>query len=198
MFGILGGALERGWPAASNPAAVAAFLQQHRLAVLGQSAAFVLSAAAYVWFFSAMRVVLAHAEGADSDGAATVFGGGLVWVALQFTAQAMQVGIATAPVDAISPATLWIATAVFALANLPLGVALFAVAYVTFRTNVFPRWLGALALLAAFGQIVLAASAVVQSGPLAADGWLLYVLYPLVLVWLVPTIAVSWRRGRPR
>ena len=46
VVGAVGGALDRGWPTASDPSAVATFIAIHRTAILAQSMAFVLSASA--------------------------------------------------------------------------------------------------------------------------------------------------------
>jgi hypothetical protein len=35
---------------------------------------------------------------------------------------------------------------------------------------------------------------VVESGPLASDGWLSFVLYPFFLIWLVPATVIMVRR----
>ncbi len=80
-----------------------------------------------------------------------------------------------------------------------LAVMLTAVAVLTFRAHAFPAWLGWLSLLAAVAQLVPVLGIVVDSGPLAADGWLVaYMPYPLYVVWLAcATVAMVVRIGKP-
>ena len=196
LTGAVGGALERGWPSAADPAAVASFIEQHRTAILGQSMAFVLSAAIYVWFFAALRSLLARAEGEGSVLSSLAFGGGLVWAALQMVSQALQVGVAMAPTATLQPATLWMMAAVFSISNLPLALTLLATALVAFRTGVLPRWLAWIAVFAAGAQVALWIGTVVRHGPLAPDGWLTYVLYPSIALFLLPTTVLMFRRAR--
>jgi hypothetical protein len=85
--------------------------------------------------------------------------------------------------------------ATFAIANLPCAVMLRAVAVVSFRYAAFPVWLGWISVVAAGAQLLLWCGTVVSSGPLAPNGWLIYVPYPLFLVWLVPTMTVMIKRS---
>jgi hypothetical protein len=88
---------------------------------------------------------------------------------------------------------------VFTIANLPLAVMLVAVAIVSLRHRAFPRWLGWLAVVAAGAQAMLWLATVVESGPLASDGWLSFALYPFFMIWLVPATVIMVRgTGTPR
>ncbi len=61
-----------------------------------------------------------------------------------------------------------------------------------------PPWLGWISIAAAVAQLLLWGGTVVSGGPLALNGWLTYVLYPLFLIWLVPTTVVMIKRlGKP-
>jgi hypothetical protein len=196
--GAAGGALERGWPSASDPAAVAAFIADKRAEILAQSMLFVLSAALFLWFLGSLRGFLARAEGEPAPLSTVVFGTGAVWVGLSMVAQAFQVGQAMDPNAGVQPTLLWTMAAMFSIANLPLAVMLLAVAVVSLRNRAFPRWLGWLSVVAASAQTVLWLGAVGREGPLAPNGWLIYVLYPLFAVWLVPTaiVMLKWI-GKP-
>jgi hypothetical protein len=63
VAGLLGGALERGWPSGSDPHAVARFIAANRPAILAQSMLFVLSTGIYLWFLSSLCTFLRRAEG---------------------------------------------------------------------------------------------------------------------------------------
>ncbi|HVY50537.1 MAG TPA: hypothetical protein VHA07_03155 [Devosia sp.] len=192
--GGVGGALERGWPSSDDAAAVAAFVRDNGPAVLGQSAGFVLSAAFYILFLSALRARLKSTEGDGAWLSAAMFGAGLVWVTLSILAQALQTGVATAALHGVEPpqALLWTLVSVFGVANLPAALMLTAVGVAIVRGRAFPLWLGWIALAAALAQAVLTAGAFVPSGPLSATGWATYALYPVFLVWLLPTIVLMW------
>lgn len=69
---------------------------------------------------------------------------------------------------------------------------------VSLRHRAFPGWLGWIAVVAAGAQLLLWLSTVVDSGPLASDGWLSFALYPFFLVWLLPaTVIMVKRAGKP-
>jgi hypothetical protein len=85
--------------------------------------------------------------------------------------------------------------AFFTIANLPLAVMLLSVAVVSLRHRAFPLWLAWIALLAAAAQALLWLATVVDSGPLALQGWLNFALYPFFLVWLVPATAFMIKRA---
>jgi len=194
VAGGAGGALERGWPNGNDPVAVAAFIAEHRSAILGQSMLFLLSSAFYLWFLGCLRAYLGKAEGGPQRVSAVAFGAGTAWVALSMMAQAFQIGLTMAAPTGVQPTAMWTMAATFALANLPCAVMLAAVAVVSFRHAAFPRWLGGISVAAALAQLLLWSGAVVTAGPLAPNGWLTYTLYPLFLVWLVPTSIVMMRR----
>jgi hypothetical protein len=195
VIGAVGGALERGWPSASDPAAVTTFIATNRTGVLAQSMAFVLSAGFFLWFFGGLRSFLIRRERGNGRLSTMAFGAGVVWAGLQMVAQAFQVGVAIAPGGELEPTFLWTMAAMFSIANLPLAVMLFATALVTFQTHAFPIWLGWLSVVAAVAQMLLFAGTVVRSGPLAPNGWLTYALYPVIAVWLLPTTLVMIRQA---
>ena len=198
VAGAVGGALERGWPSATDPAAVATFIVEHRAAILGQSMMFLLSSALYIWFLGSLRSFLLRAESGAGRLSVVAFGAGLCWVVIGMVAQAFQVGITNGVAAGVQPALMWTMAATFAIANLPCAVMLAAVAVVTFRYRAFPVWLGYISIAAAAAQLLLWCGTVVSSGPLAPNGWLTYVLYPLFLVWLLPTVVVMIKRlGKP-
>ncbi len=75
---------------------------------------------------------------------------------------------------------------------------LVAVAVVSLRYHAFAMWLAWLAFAAAGAQSVLWVSTVVDTGPLAVDGWLSFALYPFFLSWLLPATIVMIRgAGKP-
>lgn len=195
VAGGAGGALERGWPSGDDPAAVAAFIAEHRGAILGQSVLFLLSSAIYLWFLASLRGHLARAEGGTARLSNAALGAGVAWAALGMLAQAFQVGITMSVRHGVQPALMWTMAATFAIANLPCAVMLAATAVVSLRHGAFPRWLGVISAVAASAQLLLFSGLVVTTGPLAPNGWLTYVLYPLFLVWLVPTTVVMIRRA---
>lgn len=196
--GAAGGALERGWPSASEPGAVARFVAEHQAAILGQSMAFALSAGLFLLFLGGLWSALRRVESEPSPLPQIAFGAGCTWAALQLVAQALQVGIAMAPAEVPPQALLRVMAATFSIGNFPLGVMLGAVAAASLRTRAFPAWLGWLAAGAAVAQGVLWLGTVARSGPLAPNGWLTYALYPLFALWLVPQSVVLLRRGTAR
>jgi hypothetical protein len=196
MLGAAGGAMERGWPSASDPAAVARFIAENRPAILAQSVFFLLSAGVAILFLGCLRSFLGRAEGGRGGLSSVAFGAGLVWAGISMVAQGVQVGIAMPSSGEVPSALLWTMSSIFGVANLPLGVMLIATTAVTLTTRAFPLWLGTLSAAAAAGQLVLCAGTVIRSGPLAPNGWLTYVLYPLFLVWLVPATILLIRRPR--
>lgn len=78
VLGAVGGALERGWPSASDPAAMATFIATNRTAILAQSMAFVVSAGFYLWFFGSLRNFLIRREGGTGRLSTLAFGAGFV------------------------------------------------------------------------------------------------------------------------
>ncbi|WP_370962536.1 hypothetical protein [Amycolatopsis sp. cg9] len=181
---------------ADSADAVVAHYTGNRGAIFAQSMLFLAGAALYLWFLGSLRSFLLRAEGGTGRVSAIAFGAGVVWIGLSALAQAFQIGLAAAPAAAALPALIATMNAVFTISALPLAVLLAAVAAVTWRHHAFPAWLGWVAVVAAGAQILLWSSTVVGSGPLAADGWLSYALYPVFLVWLVPATVVMTGRSR--
>jgi hypothetical protein len=180
-----------------NPV-VAADFAANRAAVLTQSMLFLAGAAFTLWFIGSLRTHLLRAEKGTGRLSNVAFGAGVAWTALNMLAQAFQAGVAGDPTGQAPVALLKAMNAVFTVANLPLAVMLAAVAVVSLRHHAFPTWLGLLAIAAAGAQALLWAATVVSSGPLAPSGWLIFVLYPFFLLWLVPATVIMMRRaGRP-
>jgi hypothetical protein len=170
----------------------------NRTALLTQSMLFLAGAAVSLWFIGSLRTYLLRAERGTGRLSAVAFGAGVAWAALNMLAQAFQVGAASDPQGDAPTALLKTMSAVFTVANLPLAVMLVAVAVVSLRHHAFPVWLAGLAVAAAAAQTLLWIATVVQTGPLASDGWLSFALYPFFLVWLVPATLIMMRRaGEP-
>jgi len=196
-LGGAAGALERGWPSGHDPVATAEFITVHRTAILAQSMLFAVSAAVLVGFLATLRTFLARTEGSEKTLSTIAYGAGIAWFTMMLLAQGLQIGISMAPSPTTPTALLWTMAAIFGLTNLPLAVALVAIAIVSFRHHAFPTWLAWITLLAASAQLLLFVSTVVDRGPLAPNGWLMYVLYPMFAVWLVPTAIVMLKRSTP-
>ena len=193
VFGGVGGALERGWPSATDPGAVADFVSAHRVAILAQSMAFLLSAALIICFFSGLRSFVARSEGESEPACNAMFGASLVWASLQMIAQSFQVGVAMAPAGGAPSVLLWFMSAAFSISNLPLAIALSVFAAIA-RQGSFPSWLWWISAAAACAEFLLFVGTVLESGPLGPNGWLTYTLYPVFLVWLVPTAVIVLKR----
>jgi hypothetical protein len=172
----------------------AADFAANRTALVTQSMLFLAGAAASLWFIGSLRTYLMRAEGGPGRVSTVAFGAGIAWVTVNMLAQAFQVGVAGDPGGDAPDAVLNTMSATFTIANLPLAVMLMAVAVVSLRHHAFPRWLGWLAVVAAAAHAVLWLSTAAASGPLASDSALSFVLYPFVLVWLVPATVVMMRR----
>jgi hypothetical protein len=80
------------------------------------------------------------------------------------------------------------------IANIPLVVLLAAVAVLAFRVAAMPAWLGWFSAVTAVGALVLALSVIRPEGALAPQGWLVYVLYMLPVLWLVAMTTITIRR----
>lgn len=167
----------------------------HRAAVLTQGMVFLLGSAVALWFLAALRGYLLRYEGGGGRLSSLVLAAGVAWVSVNLIAQAFQIGLADDPSGGAPFALIRIAMAIFTIANLPLAVSLVAVAVVSLRYHAFPAWLAWLGLGAAVAQALLWLSTVLDSGPLAPNGWLSFVLYPFFLIWLVPTSVVMMRRA---
>lgn len=181
---------------ATPPAEITAFFARNGTAQLQESLLFCAGAMALLWFVGTLRGFLAEAEGGKGRLSAVVFGAAVSQITVNVVAQAFQIGLATTPRGEVPAALVALANAVFLLANLPLAVMLLAVGVVSWRTGAFPRWLSVVALVAAAAHALLAGSFSVTDGPLAADGWLSFALYPAFVVWLVPAAIIMIVRTR--
>lgn len=188
LFGAAAEVFERAPVTAADFAA-------NRSALLTQSMLFLLGSAFALWFLGALRSHLLRYEGGSGTVSTIAFGAGVSWVVLNMMAQAFQVGLADDPSGDAPSVVLRIAIATFTIANLPLAVMLIAVAVVSLRLHAFPVWLGGIAGVAAIAHTVLFLATSIDSGPLAADGWLSFALYPFFLIWLVPTSVIMMRRA---
>ncbi|GII05998.1 DUF4386 family protein [Planobispora takensis] len=187
---------ERGGVNPDDPAdQITAFFTANGSALLTQSALFVIGAAALLWFIAGLRAFLGAAEGGSQWLATLAFGAGIAQIAANLTAQTFQIGLATAPPEQVSGALVALTNAAFALANAPTAVMLAAVAVVSLRHRAFPGWLGRLAAAAAGAYVILSVSAVAPDGPLAPGGALSYLLYPALVIWLVPAAITMIARG---
>lgn len=173
----------------------AADFAANRTALLTQSMLFMAGAAVSLWFLGSLRTHLLRAEGGTGRLSTVAFGAGIAWAALNMLAQAFQVGAASDPEGEAPTALLKTMSAVFTVANLPLAVTLVAVAVISLRYHAFPVWLGWLSIASAGAQTLLWVATVVQSGPLASDGWLSFALYPFFLIWLVPATVIMMRKA---
>lgn len=203
-LGIAAAAFERGAPPANAPIEdTLAFLSTYRAELLVQSLLFVLSAGVYIWFFGSLRGFLWCAEGETGNIAETAFGAGLVWAGLQMVLQSAQVALAMGASGDLEPALAGVISdltyALSVIAYVPMAVMLIAVAAATFRTGVFPRWLGWLSALTAAMNIFMSLGIVVSSGVLVPGGGLTYVIYLLTVVWLLATTTLMFTRlGKDR
>lgn len=173
----------------------AADFAANRTALVTQSMLFLAGAAVSLWFLGSLRVYLLRAEGGPGRVSTLAFGAGVAWATLNMLAQAFQIGVASDPGGQAQDALVNTMSATFTIANLPLAVMLVAVAVVSLRHHAFPVWLGWLAVAAAAAHALLWLSTAAESGPLASDSMLSFVLYPFVLIWLVPATVIMVRRA---
>jgi len=201
-FGAASGILMIGLGAAAtaferSPVTAADFAA-NRSALVTQGMLFLAGAAVSLWFLGSLRAYLLRAEGGTGRLSTVAFGAGVAWATINMVAQAFQVGVASDPEGSAPEALLKTMSAVFTIANLPLAVMLVAVAVISLRYHAFAIWLAWLAFAAAGAQSVLWVSTVVDTGPLAVDGWLSFALYPFFLIWLLPATIVMIRgAGKP-
>jgi hypothetical protein len=78
----------------------------NRELLLAQSLLFVVSTGFFVLLVSALRSFLIRAEGGTGVLSTTAFGAGMVWSAISLVAQAIQVALAMAFVDAVPTAVV--------------------------------------------------------------------------------------------
>ncbi len=187
---------ERGPVSASDPIAkIVAYYVDNQGALRAQALLFVVGAGFFLWFLGSLRCFLSRAEGGSGRLSNLALSAGVASTVVTLAALAFQVGLASAAQDAGQPALIAIMDASFVVANLPLAVMLLAVAILTFRTAVFPAWLGWLSLLAAVAQLIPVYGIVLEGGPLAADGWVsAYLPYPLYALWLAGAAVVTTLR----
>ena len=206
-FGAAAVALERPWPATSDPAAFPAFLAGNRDAILAQSMLFVISAGCFMWFLASLRSFLVQAEGGTGRLSTLAFTAGMIGYGLNVIGQAPQITLTLPAASGMAPGSAALLTdlgyVMLVVANIPLAVMYAAVAVVSLRTKVFPTWLGWLAVLAGAAALGLSFAVVDPAGPLAPQGWASYLLYPAAIVWLIPATTLMIRRiggptGRPR
>jgi hypothetical protein len=183
---------ERGVLSASDPVGtIVAHYTENQGALRAQALLFVVGAGFFLWFLGSLRSFLSQAEGGSVRLSNLAMDAGVASTVVTLAALAFQVGLASAPHDAGQPVLIGIMDALFVVANLPLAVMLLAVAVLTFRTAIFPAWLGWLSLAAAVAQLIPVCGIVIDGGPLAADGWLsAYLPYPLYAFWLACTVVV--------
>jgi hypothetical protein len=183
---------------------IVAYYTDNQGPLRAQALLFMVGAGFFLWFLGSLRSFLSQAEGGSGRLSNLAMSAGVASTVVTLAALAFQVGLASAAQDAGQPALIGIMDALFVGANLPLAVMLIAVAVLTFRTAVFPAWLGWLALLAAVAQLVPVCGIIIDGGPLAADGWVsAYLPYPLYALWLASSVVVTTLRvggttgGRP-
>lgn len=202
VFGMAGALFERGGPPAGAPGEqLLAFVSTYRRELLAQSLMFVFGAAAYLWFFAALRTTLAR-SGESSTLATVAFGAGIVAVLLQLLLQILQLTMATAgPGIGLEVASLFgsLMSNVSVAAYVPLAIMFAAVWIATRREHVFPPWLGWLSAATAIAHLIMSFGLVVRTGPLAPGGALTYGLYALSLTWLLAatSLMVFRNQGAP-
>ncbi len=187
---------ERGAVSAGDPVAtLTGFYARNQDALLAQSLLFLIAAGIFLWYVGSLRAFLVRAEGGIGGSSAVVFGAGVAWTAVSAAAQASQIGLAMGSGAEVQPALVGMMMALFIGANLLLAVMLFGVAAVSFPTKCFPVWLVWLTLVAAVANLIPLLGIVVESGPLAPNGWVTaYAPYPIFVVWLVSATVVMLSR----
>jgi len=202
VFGMAGALFERGGPpAGASGEQLLAFVSTYRRELLPQSLMFVFGAAAYLWFFAALRTTLAR-SGESSTLATVAFGAGVVAVLLQLLLQILQLAMATAGpgigsgVAGLFGSLMW---NVSVAAYVPLAIMFAAVWIATRREHVFPPWLGWLSGATAMAHLIMSFGLVVRAGPLAPGGALTYGLYAMSLAWLLAatTLMVFQNQSTP-
>lgn len=200
-LGLAAAAFERGAPPATAPAAEAlTFFIKYRSELLAQSLLFILSAGAYLWFFSGLRSYLSRAEGGTGVLSAVVYGAGVIWAGLQMVFQSGQIALAMGSGPDVPPALIGMMTdltyALSVVAYVPMAMMLAAVALTSLRTRAFPAWLGWLSAIAGAANLAMSFGIALQSGPLVPGGPLTYVLYLLMAIWPAAATTVMVVRSR--
>lgn len=175
----------------ASPAEFSGWAARYETELLSQSLFFVLSTGFVVLVWSGLRSLAGGAAGA------VAFGAGLVYAGLSLSAQAIQVATARAAAGGIEPdvvATLGDLMVVLLLvANLPLVVALGAVAVAGHRHAGVPLWLGRLSAAAALVHLLPLLGIVATEGVMSAEGAIGYLAYPVFVAWLVAVAVVLLR-----
>jgi hypothetical protein len=200
LAGAAAVAFERGPVSASDPAGeIADYFADNAAALRAQGLLFLIGGGIFLWFVGSLCSFLIRAEGGTGRVSMVAFGAGIASAMITMVALAFQIGLATAPGGELQPALVGVMGTLFTAANFPLAVMLVAVAEVSFRARAFPAWLGWLSLAASAAQLVPSFGLILDSGPLAPDGWLAgYLPYPLYVAWLASATVVMVRRiGKP-
>lgn len=200
LCGIGAVALERPWP--STGADLPAFLEANRTAVLWQALLFLLGGAFFMWFLGSLRTFMIRSEPNRGQVTMVAFTAGMVGYGMTMLALAPQLALTLPDRGWIGATTAAMAVdlgyVLLTVANAPIAVMYAAVAVVSLRDRVFPRWLGWLSAAAAGGCAVLVFSLIDPTGPVAPQGWLSYLSYLLPVVWLAatPTVMLLLERRR--
>ena len=203
LLGAAAVLFERPWPDTSDGDGLVTFVANNREAILTQSVLFILSAGFLLWFMGSVRDLLARTEVGTARVADIAFASGVTWVGANVLSQAPQLTLSLmsgAAFDGSSAVLLnELGFAMLTIANLPLVVLLVAVALLAFRAAAVPAWLGWFSVVTAVGTLALVLSVIGPEGALAPQGWLVYVLYVLPVLWLVAMTTVAIRRiGHPQ
>ena len=160
---------------------ILAYYQAHDGRILAGGLIWLIGTALFVWFLGSLRSRLAEAEGGVGRLTSLAFGGGIataICVAMQ-SAPDMAAAISKDDIDGSAARALRsVSDSFFIGAEFLLPVLLVAVALLTLRTAVFPRWLGWLSLLIALVLLIapIGWAALVFAFPI----WTLIVAY---LIW---------------
>jgi hypothetical protein len=198
VTGLGAATLERPWPDSAKAQELARFVEDNRGALLCQSILFVFSAALMMVFLVGVRSRLSRGEREPAPLASLAFGAGVFGYGANIVGQAPQFVLTLPSGSGLVPSSAALLTdlgfVLLALANLPLAVMFAAIAVDTLTSGSFPAWTGWWAAAAALGDVALALSVAAPTGPLAAQGWLAYVLYLLPVVWLVTAAGLLVKR----
>jgi hypothetical protein len=154
----------------------------------------------FLFFLGALYNVLRQAEGGTGWLSLIAFGSGLGMLAIHSVETLSAYTLAW---HVAQQADLAVVQALFDLQNLavyfwaiPMAAMLTATSIITFKTGVFPKWLGWFGLLVALGWLVDAAGIVApQQGPLSLIGGLIGVV-GTELVWIPATSLLLIRSAK--
>ncbi len=181
------------------PAYLAAHLTQIKVAVLFS----VLGFSLFLWFLGTIWAVLKRAEGEDGRGSSIALIGGVSAAVLGLAGHMLvsTAGLATSAAQADVVPTLYTASALLiALSGGLLSIFFFAVAKVVFQTQVLPKAIGILAVIAALLSVSGFMTPFFAANVLnAADGALGRVAWEVAfVVWLLATSIVMTLEQRRR